>query len=280
MPLAAWILTPVESGLLYTALGVFGGASVVGLRVVSGRRRGRPLRPMLAVGVVVLTLLLLVIAFREGHFPVVRRYEVLITAAWGLGLGAWIISGRREVPALVAVAAPMLALLVLLGLLLVQADEGGSAATTAGNVLHIILAVFGFAGFTISAGVGILYLVQIRLLKRDPTAALARRMPALEKLDRINFVAALFGFPCLTLAIAAGWLFLGSMGPAGARWWLDPTVLASLGGLVVYLALFVARGALGWYGRRIAWLSVIGFLIAVGGYVVATYCTSESVFHA
>ena len=34
MSFLGWILTPLESGLLYTALGTFAGGSVVGLRVV------------------------------------------------------------------------------------------------------------------------------------------------------------------------------------------------------------------------------------------------------
>lgn len=276
MPWAAWTLSAVESGLLYTALCVYGGASVVGMRVVSGRRRGRALVPMLWMGAAVLTAFLAAAAFRRGGLPILYRHEVLLVAAWALGLGASYVSRRLRLPALAAVAAPTLMLLTFFALLLVPAGSGDRTAVGVGIASHIILAILGFAGFSVSAGVGALYLWQIRLLKRDPTAAVARRMPALEKLDRLNFVAAAAGFPCLALSLLAGWLFLGE----DVRWWVDPTFLTSLGGLLVYTLLFTARGFLGWYGRRIAWLSVIGFCVAVGGYVIAAFCTSETQVHA
>jgi ABC-type transport system involved in cytochrome c biogenesis permease subunit len=276
MPWAAWTLSAVESGLLYTALCVYGGASVVGLRVVAGRRRGRALQPMLWLGVAVLTTFLAAAAFRRGTLPIVYRHEVLAVAAWALGLGASYVSRRLRLPALAAVAAPTLALLTFFALLLVPAGSGDRTAVGIGIASHIILAILGFAGFSVSAGVGALYLWQIRLLKRDPTAAVTRRVPALEKLDRLNFVAAAAGFPCLALSLLAGWLFLGE----DVRWWVDPTFLTSLGGLLIYTLLFAARGFLGWYGRRIAWLSVIGFGVAVGGYVIAAFCTSKDKVHA
>ncbi|MHC4549696.1 MAG: cytochrome c biogenesis protein CcsA [Planctomycetota bacterium] len=279
MLLAAWVLTPVESGMLYTALGVFGGASIVALRVVAGQRRGRVLSPMLALGVALLTLFLLANAAREGQLPILHRYEVLVVAAWALGLGAWYVSRRMRLPLLAAVAAPTVALLTFFGVLLVPSQGGAAGEFGLGVLSHIVLAILGFAGFSVSAGVGALYLWQIRLLKRDPTTAVARQMPALEKLDRLNFLGAALGFPPLALSVLAGWLFLGSVGETGARWWLDPTVLVTLGGLAVYGSLFAARGFLGWYGRRIAWLSVIGFVVTVGGFVVAAFCTSESVLH-
>jgi ABC-type transport system involved in cytochrome c biogenesis permease subunit len=275
MLLGAWTLSSIESGLLYTALCVYGGASVVGLRVVTGRRRGRVLRPMLWLGVAVLTAFLAAAAYRRGDVPILYRHEVLLVAAWALGLGSAYVSRRLRMVVLAAVAAPTLALLTFFALLLVPSASGDRAATGIGIASHIILAILGFAGFSVSAGVGALYLWQIRLLKRDPTAAAARRMPPLEKLDRLNFVAAAVGFPCLALGLLAGWLFLGE-----GRWWVDPTSLTSLGGLLVYTMLFTARGFLGWYGRRIAWLSVIGFGVAVGGYVIAAFCTSESTTHA
>ena len=102
-------------------------------------------------------------------------------------------------------------------------------------------------------------------------------MPPLEVLDRLNFQAAAFGFPLLGLSVLGGWLFL-SRGLAW-NWWLDPTVLATLTGMLVYVGLFGARAFLGWRGRRIALLTVIGFLVMVLGYFVGAWCTSDSTIH-
>ncbi len=280
MALFSWILTPVESGLLYTAFLAFAGGSVVGLRIVLGDRRSRSLRSMLAVGVAALTGLFLAVAVREGYVPLQQRYEALVVAAWGLGVGALYVGRRGGKPMLGAAAAPTLALLTLFALLLVPGADGRGSGAAAGLIAHIVLASLGFAGFSVSAGVGILYLRQIRLLKCAPSAAIgAGGMPSLEKLDRVNYLSAAVGFPCLALSLLAGKLFLGGLAPADVTWWLDPTVLVAVAGLLVYTVLFVARGFLGWHGRRIAWLSVVGFVVAVGGFVVAAFCTSERMLH-
>ena len=142
---------------------------------------------------------------------------------------------------------------------------------------HILLAILGLAAFAFAAAVGALYLWQIRIVRHNPAAALSGRMPPLEVLDRLNFLAAAFGFPTLALSVVGATLFLA--GDLDASWWLDPTVLATLAGLAVYVVLFGARAFLGWYRRRIAWLTVIGFLVIVVGYVVGTYCTSKNVIH-
>ncbi|UCE87248.1 MAG: cytochrome c biogenesis protein CcsA, partial [Deltaproteobacteria bacterium] len=265
----SWILTPVEGGLLYAALAVFAGAAIVGLRVITGKRRGRPLRPMLATGVVALTLLLIAITLRTGQFPLIRRYEVILVATWLLAAGGYLIDRRKGMPLLVAVAAPTLALMTLFAFLLVPEEGGVQPGFAAGKVAHIVLAVLGFVGFSVAAGVGALYLWQIRLLKRNPQAAVSRSGPSLERLDRLNLYAASFGLPFLALSLLSGWLFIAVTPEIAARWWLDPTVLTTGAGLVVYSLLFVARGWWGWRGRKIAWLSLIGFFCAVVGYVVA-----------
>ena len=277
--MTAWILTPLESGLLYLALGAFGGASFVGLRVVGGDRHSRSLRPMLAAGTVALTALLVLLAVRGGQVPIRQRYEALIVSAWALGVGSLRVGRREGLPMLFPVAAPTLALLTFFAILLVPSEaDGAPSGGVAGKVAHIVLASLGFAGFSVSAGVGLLYLRQIRLLKRSPSAALGGGgMPALERLDRVNFLAAAFGFPCLALSLLAGWLFLKNLAREGVVWWLDPTVLVAAAGLLVYTVLFVARGFLGWHGRRIAWLSVLGFIVSVGGFVVAAFCTAQGI---
>ncbi|MHC4953756.1 MAG: cytochrome c biogenesis protein CcsA [Planctomycetota bacterium] len=277
-------MTGLEQGLLYTALGIFGAATFVAGQVVTGKRAGRRLRPMLVAGTVALTVLLLVVAIRQGRVPASSRAEVLLVAAWCLALGAGAIDRKQRSPVLLAVAAPTLAVLTLFGLLLALRpgiDETGAIQQpfTAGVTAHILLAIVGLAAFTFAAGVGAYYLWQIRELKRRPKIALSHRVPPLELLDRLNYGAAAFGFPFLALSVLGVWLFSGSARVADGNWLRDPTVLVTLGGLLVYLALFGARACLGWRGRRIAWLTVAGFVVIVVGLVVAAYCTSPGVMH-
>ena len=156
-------MTGFESGLLFTALGVFGGASIVGWQVVAGQRRGRALLPMLGVGALALLAFLVSTAIREGQLPLGRRYEVLVLTAWVLAVGAWVVHWRKRLPVLGAVAAPALALLVLFALL-IEPGSGAPSKSTLQRLAHVVPGLLGFAALTMAAGVGSLYLWQIRLV--------------------------------------------------------------------------------------------------------------------
>jgi ABC-type uncharacterized transport system permease subunit len=270
-------LSGFESGLLYVAATVFAGASVVGLEVLRGKRRGKPLVTMTAVGAGALTLLIVVMAVRQGSLLLAQRHETMLVAAWLLALGAFVVTRRDKTIVVGAIAAPAVGLLTLFALLMAPSATGQPVDPKFGKILHIGLAIFGISAFAFAAGVGVLYLWQIRVMKSDPSAAVARRGPPLEVLDRINFASAAIGFPLLAMSTLGGWLFLSNELDPG--WWLDPTVLATLTGMAVYIALFGARAFFGWHGRRIAWLTLVGFLVISVGYFVATFCTSDRVIH-
>ncbi|MHC4957853.1 MAG: cytochrome c biogenesis protein CcsA [Planctomycetota bacterium] len=270
-------LSGFESGLLYVAVTVFVGATVVGFGVLRGERRGKPLVTMTAVGAGALTVLVIVMAVRQGSLLLAQRHETLLVAAWLLALGAFVVTRREKTIVVGAIAAPAIGLLTLFALLLAPSASGTPVDPKIGKIIHISLAILGISAFAFAAGVGVLYLWQIRVLKSDPSAAVARRGTPLEVLDRVNFAAAAIGFPLLAMSTLGGWLFLSRELDPG--WWLDPTVLATLSGMAVYVVLFSARAFLGWYGRRIAWLTLFGFLVISVGYVVASFCTSDKVIH-
>jgi ABC-type uncharacterized transport system permease subunit len=268
------------AALLYVALGAFCGASVVAAQVARGRRKGSPLRSMLRAGAGALFFATVATAWHATDFPTSAKHHVLLLATTGLALVHWLLDRKSPQVLFRAVAAPSLALLCLFTLLLWPGDSAGAGSErTFGLVLHVLLAVVGLIAFTFAASMGGLYLWQIRLLKTDPSAALTQSGPSLDTLDRINFRAVVIGFPFLALSVLGGWLFVAKQNLSFAEWAIDPTVIAALAGLLVYLALFFARGLLGWYGRRIAWLTVLGFLFVVVGSIVAGFCTSDSVMH-
>jgi ABC-type uncharacterized transport system permease subunit len=273
-------LSGLEQGLLYTALGIHAAATFVVAGVIAGRRESRSLRGMLFAGVGVLTGLLIALWVTSGQFPVGTRPELLLLGAWTLAVAGAILFERLNHPVLLLVTAPTVGLLCLFAwLLALRPDLGSRDALHPGVVVHILLAVFGLAAFTFAAGVAAYYLWQIRALKRDPKIALGRDMPPLEVLDRLHFGATALGFPLLFMSVFGATLFSERARDDLWTLFLDPTVLVTLVGLLIYLALFGARALLGWRGRRIAILSVAGFVIMVVGFVVAAFCTSPDPFH-
>jgi ABC-type transport system involved in cytochrome c biogenesis permease subunit len=98
---------------------------------------------------------------------------------------------------------------------------------------------------------------------------LTRRMPADMKdrllgvfpeaaiLDELNYQVTLFGFLFLSIGIISGAVWANSAW--GRYWGWDPKETWSLITWFIYATLLHARLMRGWRGRRIAYLSLVGF---------------------
>lgn len=133
-------------------------------------------------------------------------------------------------------------------------------------VLHVVLAMVGYAGLTVAFAAGLMYLLQFRQLKGKRFGAVFRFFPPLDTLDRIGRRALLVGLPFLTLALALGWAWSERFGPA-----MRPGNPKVVWGVITWIAFVAAlavrgRGAPG--ARRGALASVVGFAVVVMAYVL------------
>ena len=126
--------------------------------------------------------------------------------------------------------------------------------------LHIAAALLGYSGFAVSAIYGLLYLMLHHELRRHRFGIIYDRLPSLDILAGMNWRAAMFGLGCLTLAICAGSLMSLDVYP---RFWQDPKVWLSLLTWTIYAACMYTRIAGGWYGTRIVYFTIAGFMLVV-----------------
>ncbi|MDI9570094.1 MAG: cytochrome c biogenesis protein CcsA [Pseudomonadota bacterium] len=150
-------------------------------------------------------------------------------------------------------------------LLMIASSPGVGGTLTAPAILrgglvclHAMLAVIGEALFALASAAGLAYLIQDGLLKRRKASRTMKFFPSLRDLDRINHACLLWGFPLLTLGIAAGAIWAGTVW--GSPWQWDPKQIWTLAAWLVYAVLLHQRLAIGWKGRRIALLSVAAFM--------------------
>ena len=131
---------------------------------------------------------------------------------------------------------------------------------------HVACSLLSYAAFLLACVAGGLFLVQERQLKRKTLGVLFRRLPSLDALDRMNFIAISAGFGLLSLGLACGMaetrLVLG-------RWWTgDPKEVFTWLVWAAYSALWLIRLRSTLRGHRVALLSMLGFtllmLTAVG----------------
>ncbi|MFQ5645941.1 MAG: inner membrane protein YpjD [bacterium] len=142
-----------------------------------------------------------------------------------------------------------------------EVDHLLSGSKGAVLVIHASCAFLGFAAFAFTGGVAIMYLIQERQLKSKHTSGLLfHRLPALDTLDKLGYHLLLVGFPLLTVSVLSGILWSGTS--RASYFQLQPKEVWFLIIWILYGILLQARAAVGWGGKKAAYLAISSFLLA------------------
>jgi ABC-type transport system involved in cytochrome c biogenesis permease subunit len=195
-----------------------------------------------------------------GYVPLSNMFESMVFFAWGIMLVYLIFEWAYDVRPLGVFVAPLGALSIAIVSLnpSISKDIQPLVPALQSNWLtaHVVTCFIGYAAFAVGFGVAIAYLFKGRGAEGI--------LPAGKVLDEISYKAIAFGFPFLTLGILTGAIWANYAW--GTYWSWDPKETWSLITWFVYAAYLHARFTAGWRGKRLAWLSVVGF-----GAVVFTY---------
>jgi len=229
------------------------------------RRLARPLL-WTAVGVNLVYLAGFTIFFE--HIPLVTVYQVVGAVGFAVAVTYLWVESRTGTP----YTGPFILFLVLVfqvvNTLFPKLDrEMQEILRSKIFSLHVSAAVLGYSAFAVAAVYGLLYLLQYQEIRTKRFGLIFRRLPSLDILDRMNFYAAAAGFALLTVAIGLG-AWWGSIASAadpnrfGAPF-LDPKVFVALLTWALYGAALVGRRLVAWGGARMAYSSLIGFLVVL-----------------
>ena len=223
---------------------------------------------------------------RLGYFPVVNPKEVSSFIAWAIVLYFLVIRSRYKVKALPTFVVPMVFVFMLVSLLLPDPAhpispmlEGAIGASQFGRLilpLHVTLLIFAYAAFILTFIGGLMYLVQEHELKAKTFGSAFYRLPALNTCDEISYFSLTIGFVLLTLGMISGMIWNNQRD--GRFWHYDPKEVLALVTWIIYLLMIHYRLAAGWRGRRIAWLSIVGFVIVLCTWIGARYFPGYHVF--
>jgi HemX protein len=241
-------------------------ALATGLFVLSLVRKHRALPPpatlLLSMGLATHAGSLATFVAHWGELPLVGLGPSLSTLAFLIAVGSLMVATVGRVGPLGLVLVPVVTL-ILAAALLVGIQPTGEPTRFSGAwfVLHVLLALVGYAGLTMAFAAGLMYLMQFRELKSKRFGAIFHFFPPLDTLDRIGRRALLVGFPALTLALVLGAAWIARFPePAG------PGNSHILWGVVTWAVLLVAllvRAGGGRREHRAAVASVLGFVVVV-----------------
>lgn len=142
--------------------------------------------------------------------------------------------------------------------------------------IHVISALLGYSGITISAVYGLLFLVLYKNLRTNKFGLIFNRLPSLEILEKLSFYSLVIGFVLLTVAIIIGIIWLPAAFPDFS--YSDPKLIGTALVWIIYGAGIISKFAANWYGRKIIFFSLAGFVFAVVSLILTS--TLANTFHS
>ncbi len=203
-----------------------------------------------------------------GRIPVTSFFEAVSALGMGIVLVFLVMELRYRVPTLGTFMLPLvLVLMAPAAVVSGRIESLNPILKSAWLGVHTSLALLGDAAFAFACIVSIMYLIQERQLKRHQLGAIFRRMPPLDVMDTISYRALSIGWPLFTLGMITGSIWAESAW--GTYWNWDPKETWSLIVWVIYLVLLHLR-TIGWRGRKMAWLSIVGFVFVLISFFVVS----------
>jgi cytochrome c-type biogenesis protein CcsB len=213
---------------------------------------------ILLVGAVFHGAAILLRSLSMGYLAVTSIQEALSFFAWVFVVTYLLIQLRLQLRILGSFVSPLVVVFMLLSLFLPTPIIPRSGVFQSGwFVIHVTTVFLANALFALAFGAGIMYLLQERQIKHKNFGYLYSRLPSLDRLDRINYICLVTGFPLWTAGIIIGFAYASTVWRSPWSW--DPKEVFALITWAIYAILLHERLAVGWRGRRAAWLAIFGF---------------------
>lgn len=201
-----------------------------------------------------------------GHAPLSNMYESLVFFAGAIVIIYIFIERKSKNPIIGAFATPIAFLAMAYASMSPNINDRIQPLVPALKsnwlIAHVITCFLGYAAFTVAFGISLMYLFKQKEVQG--TSSLVSHFPKAQVLDELNHQMIMFGFLFLSIGIITGSVWANSAW--GSYWSWDPKETWSLITWFIYATLLHARMMRGWYGKRIAYLSIIGFLAVLFTY--------------
>ena len=206
-----------------------------------------------------------------GHAPLSNLYESLIFFAWTIGVVYLVIEKKYENRIIGAFTTPLAFLAMAYASMSPNISDRIQPLLPALKsnwlIAHVMACFIGYAAFAIAFGMSCMYLFKQK--DTEGKSNLLAHFPKAKILEELNHQMIMFGFLFLTTGIITGAVWANSAW--GRYWGWDPKETWSLITWFIYATLLHARMMRGWGGKRIAYLSIIGFCAVLFTYFGVNY---------
>jgi cytochrome c-type biogenesis protein CcsB len=131
---------------------------------------------------------------------------------------------------------------------------------------HVLTCFMGYAAFTVSFSLGIMFFVRkVAAHNSSGARAFVHRLPSEHQIDDLIYSCAALGFIFLTLGIVTGSVWAHCAW--GSYWSWGPKETWSLITWLTYAVMLHVRQVRGWRGSRMAIMAIIGFACVLFTYL-------------
>lgn len=246
------------------------------------RRNGQFATSALAGAILIHTFVIGMQTVEVGQLPLVGLAEAISVFVWLLAIAYLYTEVTTDERAMGVFIVPLLVVLQGVSTLSDRVVEPAPVLDSRWLALHVSSLLFAYAAFALACVIGITYVLLFRELKSKRLGFFAERLPSLQVLDTMNGRAVGVGWLFLTAGLLVGAVWLFQLQPENAdprvraMSFLDPKISVVVLTWLLYSFELYARRAIGWSGKRAAWLSAGGFSIILLNLVPVGYFLSDS----
>jgi ABC-type transport system involved in cytochrome c biogenesis permease subunit len=244
-------------------------------------RVGRLATALLGGGVLAHTFLIGMQTVQVGHAPLVGTSAAISAFVWLLGLSYLYVELTTDERSMGALVAILLVALDVIAALDPSVTPRPPILQSPLFTIHVMSLLLAYASFALACVLGVTYVLLFKEIKAKHLGFFYTRLPSLQVLDVMNSRAITIGWVFLTLGVIVGGIWAaqvqGSPDPrARAMSLADPKILVALVSWGIYSFALVARKAIGWSGRRAAYLSGVAFMVVLLNFVLVGYFLTTS----
>jgi ABC-type transport system involved in cytochrome c biogenesis permease subunit len=242
---------------------------------------GRLATALLGLAVLAHTFLIGMQTVHAGHAPLVGTTAAVSAFVWLLGISYLYVELTTDERAMGVLVSALLALLFLIPALDPAVNPRPPLLRSPLFTVHVLSMLFAYASFALAFVLGITYVLLFKEIKAKHLGYFYARLPSLQVLDVMNGRVVTIGWLFLTIGIGVGAIWASqvqtSTDPrAQAMSLQDPKILVAIISWGVYSFAVIARRAIGWSGRRSAWISALAFVIVLLNFVPVGYFLTKS----
>lgn len=200
--------------------------------------------------------------FEFQHPPITSKYEIFSVLAFAIGFSFFLLELISDVHKTgVFVIAISLFFQILSTIFIKDVFEVKEILRNNLLGLHVISALLGYAGFTVSAVYGILFSIMYKQIKLNQFGKIFDQLPSLELLEKLSFYSVIIGFVLLTFAMSIGIVWLPQA--FNDFTYLDPKLISTTIVWLIFGVGIMTKVVGNWYGKKVIKFFLVGYVFAI-----------------